>query len=93
MTYLYRFTKSFKITSIQEIEASSFLFNENIKIGGLVVQDKRFVNNNIFYIKQLANGDSFLNYNEFINKFNVKIDFLTYSSVINAIKNTYIAMY
>ena len=86
MTYFYTFDKCFKITSTQEIEASSFLFNENIKIGGFVVDDKDFINSNILYIKQLMNGDTFLNYNEVIHKYNVKTNFLTYNSIISAIK-------
>ena len=87
MSSLYTFNKSFQLTSMHQIKACSFLFNEQIKVGGNVVSNRRFINGNVFYIKQLMNNERFLTYNEFIRRYNIRIDFMNFNSVISAIKS------
>lgn len=86
MTYYHSFNKHFTIQTKEEMEASSFLHNEHIKVGNQVITKKCFVENNIFFIKQLMNGDRFLTYQEFRQKFKVRINFLDFISTIRAVK-------
>ena len=61
------------------------MFKQN-KVGNRAITKRCFINNNVFYIKQLMNGDRFLTYLEFLQKFNVRINFLDFISIIRAIK-------
>ena len=80
------FSYKYHMTAIQEGEACSFLFNDKIKIGGRTIQNREFINNNIYFIKQLKNESRFLSHREFILKYNINVNFLTYSSTISAVK-------
>ena len=60
MTYYHTFNKQFDIKTKEEMEANRFLYNEHIKVGNRAITKRGFINNNIFYIKQLMNGDRFL---------------------------------
>ena len=86
LSSLYTFNKSFKLTSMHQIKACSFLFNDQIKVGGRVVNNKKLTNGNVFFIKQLMHNERFLTYNEFIRRYNLKINFMNFNSVICAIK-------
>ena len=81
------YTKHFYFNYKDGVNSVSFLFNENIKIGKTCVKIKRFIENNIFYIFQLKEGERFLTYNEFIRKYNIQINFLQYGSTIAAVRN------
>ena len=85
-TSLHYFNKSFRMTSKQEVDACSFLFNENIRIGGQTIKHNIFINNNIYYIKQLKKEDRFMNHQEFMQKYKIQIKFLTFNSVISVVK-------
>ena len=86
MCYLYEFQNKIQITNFKELGATCFLYNENIKIGGSVITNNICKTNKIFFIKQLMDNDRFLAHDEFLVKYNIKIDFLTYYSIIRAIK-------
>ena len=86
LTYYHYFNKHFKIKTTEEIVACSFIGNERIKIGDRVITKRCFINNNIFFIKQLMDGEKFLKYLEFVQKFNVTINLLDFNSVISAVK-------
>ena len=74
------------LTSLEELESLSFLYNENFKIGGSVISNNIFKTNNIFFVKQLMNNEVFFTHAEFIAKYNIQIDFLTYHAVVRTIK-------
>ena len=87
MTYYHTFNKQFIIKRKEELEANSFLYNEHIKVGNRAISKRCFIDNIIFYIKQLMNGDRFLTYLEFLQKFNVRINFLEFISIILGLNN------
>ena len=52
-----------------------------------MVKNKVFIDNNLYFIHQLKNGDSFISYDEFERKFqSPKISFILFNSTISAIK-------
>ena len=65
---IYQYSKKIKITNMGQLDASSFLYNENITIGGQTIKIPQFIQNNINYISQLmrngitvnAKWDSFI---------------------------------
>ena len=62
--YYYLFQKNFECRSKQEIEATRFLYNSNIKIGRKVIKNKKLITSNIFAISQLRCNDRFLTLQE-----------------------------
>ena len=81
------FADSYRILDFENFIASSFLFNENIKVNNRMVKNKVFIDNNLFFIHQLKNGESFISYDEFERKFqSPKISFILFNSTITAIK-------
>ena len=87
MEYLSEFICKCKISNLEELHSSSFLFNSNFKIDNKVIDNIVLINNGIFFIHQLMDGDSFLSHNEFIQKYNLNLDFLTYHSIVSCIKS------
>ena len=73
--------------SKEEILSCSFLCNKNIKVGDRVITNRTFINKDIFYIKQLMRGDTFLTHGEFIQQYNAQIQFLNFTSIISAVKS------
>ena len=53
-----------------------FLCNEDIKAGNKVITNKVFIDKNVFYIKQLMDGDRFFTHGEFLQKYNAQINFI-----------------
>ena len=86
LTYYHSFNKHFIIRTKEETLSCSFLYNEHIKVGNNIITNKIFINKNVFYIKQLMNGDRFLTHDEFLQEYNANINFLDFTSVISAIK-------
>ena len=81
------FAKSFKILDIPNFDAASFLYNDNIKINNRIVKNKVFIDNNLYFIRQLKNNGNYISYAEFGRKFyNPKISFILFNSIITAIK-------
>ena len=81
------FAKSFKILDIPNFDAVSFLYNDNIKINNRIVKNKVFIDNNLYFIRQLKNNGNYISYAEFGRKFyNPKISFILFNSIITAIK-------
>ena len=81
----FQLTKMNKIISQEEFKASSFMYNDNIKINKCYITNDLLQNNGIQYIHQLMNGNSFLSFNDFKDKYSIEINFLTYYSLITAI--------
>ena len=70
----------------QEFISESFLYNKHIHINGQPITYNIFPHNNIFFIHQLKNNNTFMSYDEFRTKYQVNINFLTYTAIIIAIK-------
>ena len=78
-------TKIATIRSIDEFKASSFMYNDNIKVDKKHINNKLLKNNGIQYIHQLMSDNVFLSYEDFTEKYRVKLSFLTYYSIIAAV--------
>ena len=87
MNYFLSFNEHFIMRSKEEILSCSFLCNKNIKVGDRVITNRTFINKDIFYIKQLMRGDTFLTHGEFIQQYNAQIQFLNFTSIISAVKS------
>ena len=87
MLSLKIFTENFNLKTQQEVDACSFLYNGNIKIGRSTIKNKKLIENNVHYIHQLKNGDHFLSHVDFNDKYGITINFLVYNSIITAIKH------
>lgn len=71
----------------EELLAEPICFNERILIGKKVISHKHWVTNGVYCIGHFLHGDgSFLSCEEFINKYNVIVDFVTYCGCKAAIK-------
>ena len=86
-SYFYDLSKKIKITSLEEILETSFLFQDEILIGNKIISNKMLQQNNIYLIKDLMNGRDFLTHEEFILRHNIPINYLNYSSIVRSIKS------
>ena len=86
VNYYYQLHKNFEFCSKQEVEATRFLFNSNIKIGKKVIKNKKLATSNIFSISQLRSNDTFLTLNELNRKLDRPLNFLEYNSIISVLK-------
>ena len=57
---LQSFICNYNLKSLHEVEACSFLYNENIKIGKETIKTKLLIENGIYFIRQLKNENIFL---------------------------------
>jgi len=87
--YYNLFDKNYSLRSKQEVEATRFMYNSNIKIGKSVIKNHKLISSNIFAIYQLRSNDSFLTLQELNMKLNTPLNFLEYNSIIHSVK-TYI---
>ena len=63
-------------------------YNNNIKINNTHIFYKEWYIKGVRYIKDLINDNKqFYKYCEFVNKYNIQTNFLTYQGLINAIKD------
>ena len=84
--YYYIFQKQLKLCSKEEVEATRFLYNSNIKIGKKVIKNKKLITSNIFTISQLRYDNRFLTLQEVNMKLFQPLNFLEYNSIIGTIK-------
>ena len=84
--YYYQFHKNYHPRSKQEVEATRFLFNSDIKIGKKVITSKKLSTSNIFAISQLRFNDTFLTLNELNRKLRTPLNFLEYNSIVTVLK-------
>ena len=86
MKYLFELINKCQVSCIEELGATSFLFNNNFKIGNSIIDNKILRNNGIYFVHQLMEDSNFLSQIAFNQKYNLQIDFLTYHSIIRCIK-------
>ena len=86
INYYYRFYNKYKFTSINEVESTSYLFNTKITIGKDVISNKDLIAKEIYYISNFKSNGEFMSVHEFNTKYNTKLNFLQYNSIINSIK-------
>lgn len=86
LVFLQSFICNYNLKSLHEVEACSFLYNENIKIGKETIKTKLLIENGIYFIRQLKNGNIFLSHREFLTKYNIRLNFLSYHSMITSVK-------
>ena len=71
-----------------EFVSEFIFFNRNIVIGGKIVYIKDWIDKNIVQIGELLNNNNqFMTYQEFINRYNINTDFITYQGIIQSIKS------
>ena len=87
LTYLTIFIKKYKITSKTEAKNTSFLYNSKVKIGNQEINDRKLINNHIFFIHQLMTEDRFLSYEEFKEKYNINFNLFRYMSIVSSVKS------
>ena len=87
LTYLTIFIKKYKITSKTEAKNTSFLYNSKVKIGNQEINDRKLINNNIFFIHQLMTEDRFLSFVEFKEKYNINFNLFRYMSIVSSVKS------
>ena len=62
-------------------------FNDRIKVGGSCVFYRRWLEKGIYCVNDLLNEDGdFASLNQFLNKFSVQVDFLTFEGLLNSIR-------
>ena len=84
--YYYLFQKKYQFCSKQEVEATRFLYNSDIKIGKKIIINRKLVTSGIFKISQLKANDQFLTLQEINLKLVIPLNFLEYNSIISALK-------
>ena len=89
LDYFNLFNKKVDVTCLEELYETSFLYNDKIKIGNSIITNSNFEQNDIFLIKHLMEHNDFLPYNAFTMKYNVHIDFLSYNSILRAIRKSF----
>ena len=86
MFCLFDFVNKIDINSQEELNATSFLHNSKFKIGNDTIKSNNLISKNIFFIYQLQENDDFLNVEQFREKYNIQIDFLSYNAIIRCIR-------
>ena len=82
------FSSEDNINFISEHPQNYIWFNSNIKIQNKLLYYKPWYEKGITYVKDLLDQNgNFLNYNEFITKYDINVDFLKYYGLINKIRN------
>ena len=81
------------IKTEQEVLAEPVLFNEKFKIGGNVITNTKLVDKNVWYVAHfLKENGSFLRYEEFIRKYDMNLDFISYAGYVSMLKNFFAKM-
>ena len=88
-SFLNQFTTNTYVTCLEELAETSFLYNEKVKIANSVVNNNMFQQNNVYLVKHLMEDDMFLSYDDFIKKYNINIDFISYNCILRSIKKSY----
>ena len=88
LMYFSEFNSKFKISSIEELKATCFQLNNTFKIGNSPIDNAILKSVNIYYVNQLMNDNDFLSHEEFEQKFEIQIDYLTYYSIIRCLKKS-----
>ena len=87
LTSTHTFARKIKEDTYEHFLSASFLFNEDVKINGETIRlNVLFIENNVTFIHQLKNGQRFCTYREFQERYNLRIDYLTYFSVISSLR-------
>ena len=60
VTDYYSFYSNYHFKSKNVIEASSFLYNTTITVGITIIASKTLIENDVFYIHQIQNGENLL---------------------------------
>ena len=67
---------------------SPIWYNNNIKVNNQYIFYNEWYSKGVRFIKDfINNNEQFYKYNEFVNKYNIQTNFLTYQGIINTIKD------
>ena len=86
LTSTHTFARKMKGDTYEQFLSTSFLFNEDVKINRETIKLNVFLENNVTFVHQLKNGKRFCTYREFQERYNLRIDYLTYFSVISSLR-------
>ena len=76
-----------KPTSTEELLAEPICFNERITIGNKVISQKHWMNKSFYCVAHLLGEDGkFLSYMEIKRKYDINLDFITYTGCKLAVK-------
>ena len=82
----FKYLKKYTCKTLNELDATSFLFNSNITVGNKPITSKYMSNKDLYQIGQLKENDRYLTLQELNTKFNTNLNFLHYRSLLGAIK-------
>ena len=85
--YYCEFNKNYSFKSKQEVEATRFLHNSDIRIGKKIITNQKLISSEIFSINQLKINDNFLTLEELNDKLNIPLNFLEYNSIMHSVKS------
>ena len=89
MSYFVEFQSKNYISTLQDLKATCFQFNDDFKIGNAVINIPILKRKNIFFVHQLMENNIFMTYENFCNKYDIQINYLTYLSIITCIKDKF----
>lgn len=76
-----------KPTIAEEILAEPICYNERIKVGKSVIKQKQWINRGIYCVGHFIKENGiFMTHEEFMSKYDININFLTYYGITNAMK-------
>ena len=85
MKYLLELMHKISTSTLDEVCATSFLYNSKYKIDNKVIENPILKNNGIHFISQLMNEDAFLTCDQFNQKYDLHLDFLTHHAIVRCI--------
>ena len=81
------FCNCVKLEETDELLAEPVFYNEKFKIGHTTIKHKKWMEKGIYCVSDfIENNGDFLTFHEFVNKYNIKTDFITFNGCITAIK-------
>ena len=81
------YSKNTKVRKLEEFESCSFIYNQNIKIGGNIITHRLLIEQDITQISKLKDNHQYISFDEFKAKYpHNNIDFVTFRGIITAIK-------
>ena len=89
LTSCVSYFDSFKASTFEDFLSMSFLFNPSIKIGRKPIDHKMLIERGIFFIHQLTINNKLMSYEQFTDKYDIRVNYLSFHSIISAIKSFY----
>ena len=80
------YTDTFVPRNINEALSMSFLFQPGVTLDTSTIDTQILINNNITYLHQLVHRQTWITYTDFTVKYNIRLNYLSFYSIIHACK-------